>query len=30
VNEELQIQLKEMKALRDKYEDLKAEWMTLK
>jgi hypothetical protein len=30
VNEELQIQLKEMKTLRDKYEDLKAEWMTLK
>jgi vacuolar-type H+-ATPase subunit D/Vma8 len=30
VNEELQIQLKEMKTLRDKYDDLKAEWMTLK
>jgi vacuolar-type H+-ATPase subunit D/Vma8 len=30
VNEELQVQLKEMKTLRDKYDDLKAEWMTLR
>ena len=30
VNEELQGQVKEMKGLRDRYEDLKAEWMTLK
>ena len=30
VNEDLQIQVKEMKSLRDKYDDLKAEWMTLK
>jgi hypothetical protein len=30
VNEGLQGQVKEMKVLREKYEDLKAEWMTLK
>ena len=29
VNESLQVELKGMSKLRDKYDDLKAEWMTL-